>query len=328
MTALDDWIEREARVAVSGMLRAISATRIIKERPDFGQRIAPRPGSVLASPVLAAYDPDPDYFFHWFRDSAIVIDALRAAREDGRVDATAVDRLGEFVEFSRTVRGLDGREFIRDGRFRDKVQPSFLQYVRPNEEIAAVIGAAALAEARVNPDGTLDFTRWARPQNDGPALEVLALTRWREAEPGLEATLQATMLELAIGDLDFILSRARAPSFDIWEEERGYHHFTQLVQAEALAAAPNGSRKRARLHAPAPAAPPRTRSRGASRPIGHGGWLLSLPHERDRRRLPQKALDIAVILGVLHAGRARGVRSVLDPKAQATLTALEDLFEG
>ena len=74
---------------------------------------------------------------------------------------------------------------------------------------------------------------------------------------------------------------------------------------------------------------PRRRGRARAEPRGlleHGGWLLSLPHERGGGS-PQKALDIAVILGVLHAGRARGARSVLDPKAQATLTALEDLFE-
>jgi glucoamylase len=42
---------------------------------------------------------------------------------------------------------------------------------------------------------------------------------------------------------------------------------------------------------------------------------------------PSKALDIAVILGVLHAGREAGTHSVLDPRAQATLAALEDLFD-
>ena len=42
---------------------------------------------------------------------------------------------------------------------------------------------------------------------------------------------------------------------------------------------------------------------------------------------PEKALDIAVILGVLHAGRAKGPHSVLDPRTQATLTALQDLFD-
>ena len=76
MTALDDWIEKEARFAAGAMLRSVSATNLVKERPGFGQRVVPRPGSVLASPVPASYDPDPDYFFHWFRDSAIIIDAL------------------------------------------------------------------------------------------------------------------------------------------------------------------------------------------------------------------------------------------------------------
>src|SRR5579864_5108135 len=147
MAALDGWIENEARFAAHAMLRAVSATGLVKERPGFGQRVVPRPGSVLASPVLAAYDPDPDYFFHWLRDAAMVIDALRVALEDGLADATAVERLSEFVAFSRSLRRLDGRALLRDERFRAKVQPPFLQYVRPDEEIAAVFGEAVLAEA-------------------------------------------------------------------------------------------------------------------------------------------------------------------------------------
>ena len=43
--------------------------------------------------------------------------------------------------------------------------------------------------------------------------------------------------------------------------------------------------------------------------------------------VPEKVLDISVILGVLHAGRTKGAHSVLDPRVQATLTALEDLFD-
>ncbi|WP_238578582.1 glycoside hydrolase family 15 protein, partial [Inquilinus limosus] len=41
---------------------------------------------------------------------------------------------------------------------------------------------------------------------------------------------------------------------------------------------------------------------------------------------PGRDLDIAVILGVLHAGLPSGPHSMLDPRAQATLAALEDLF--
>src|SRR5271165_5657607 len=135
MTGLDAWIEEQASLSAREMLRAISATDTIKERPGFGQRVIPRPGSVLASPVLAAYDPDPDYFFHWFRDSAIVIDALRVALTEGLDEGRAIDRLREFVEFSRSLRGLDGRAFLSHGRFREKIEPSFLESVRPDAEI-------------------------------------------------------------------------------------------------------------------------------------------------------------------------------------------------
>ena len=327
MTELDDWIEKEARFAAGAMLLAISATHLVKERPGFGQRIVPRPGSVVASPVLAAYDPDPDYFFHWFRDSAIVIDALRVAKAMGFERRIAIERLGEFLEFSRAARNLDGRELVREGRFREKVQPSFLQYVRPDAAIAAVFGGAALAEARVNPDGTLDFTRWARPQNDGAALRVLALKRWRDAGLDLDGTLRSAMLELVVGDLDFIRSRAREPSFDIWEEESGYHYYTQLVQAEALAC---GAVWLEEIGDASSADACRSIA-GELAPRLGAYWSDADGYYRSRTGVvagvPQKALDISVLLGVLHAGRTKGAHSVLDPRVQATLTALEDLFD-
>jgi glucoamylase len=327
VTALDDWIDQEGRFAASAMLRAVSATNLVKERPGFGQRVVPRPGSVLASPVPAAYDPDPDYFFHWFRDSAIIIDALRVAEAEGSEKQTTVERFQEFVDFNRSLRELDGRELIRRARFRKEVQPSFLQYVRPDDELTAVFGGAVLSEARVNPDGTLDFTRWARPQNDGPALQVLALTRWRNAQPDVDDALQAAMHELVIDDLHFIRSRTSERSFDIWEEESGYHYYTQLVQAEALVRGAEwleerGDVKRARDF----------RSIGDALALNLDAyWSAEEGYYRSRtgvvEGVPEKPLDISVILGALHARRMKGAHSVLDPKAQATLTALEDLFD-
>jgi glucoamylase len=327
VTPLEGWIEREARFAVGAMLRAVSATEIVKERPGFGQRVVPRPGSVVASPVLAAYDPDPDYFFHWFRDSAIIVDALRIA-ETQRLDArVSVEHLREFVGFSRALQKLDGRKLVGERHFREKVQPSFLQYVRPDDELEAVFGSAVLGEARVNPDGTLDFTRWARPQSDGPALQVLTLTRWRNAHPELDEHLQAEMLELVTGDLDFIRSHAAEPSFDIWEEEPGYHYYTQGLQAEALA---SGVAWLARIGDLAPASACRSVLEALTQSLD-GYWSPRDGYYRSRIGVaggaPNKTLDISVILGVLHAGRVNGPHSVLDPKAQATLAALEELFE-
>ena len=326
MIALDDWIDKEAHFALGAMLRAVSATNLVKERPGFGQRVVPRPGSVLASPIPAAYDPDPDYFFHWFRDSAIIIDALRVAQAEGFEKQTTVERLREFVDFHQALRKLDGREFARRGRFREKVQASFLQYVRPDHELATVFGETVLGEARVNPDGTLDFTQWARPQNDGPALQVLTLTRWRDTRTDLDDALQAAMLDLVMGDLDFTQTHATERSFDIWEEESGYHYYTQLVQAEALARGAELLENRGDA----------IRARACRSLVDELGprleayWSAEYGHYRSRTcvvgGVPGKALDIAVILGVLHAGRTMGAHSVLDPKAQATLTALEDLF--
>src|SRR5215510_2084710 len=102
MSALEEWIAVQARIATTRMLQAISATDLVMERPGFGQRVIPQPGSVLASPVPAHYDPDPDYFFHWFRDSAIVIDALRVALFAGYTERSAVSRFCEFLQFTRS----------------------------------------------------------------------------------------------------------------------------------------------------------------------------------------------------------------------------------
>jgi glucoamylase len=327
MIGLDEWIAGEARFAAGAMSAAISATHLVKDRPGFGQRDVPRPGSVLASPVPAAYDPDPDYFFHWFRDSAIVIDALRVALAEGFVDSAAIIRFQEFVEFSLSLRSLNGREFLRQGDFRRRVQPSFLRYVRPDAEIAAVFGEAALAESRVNPDGALDFIHWAGPQADGPALRILALLRWRRQKLDLDAALRSGVQELIAGDLAFTLSHAHELSFDIWEEESGRHYYTQLVQAEALAQgaewlAEIGQSEKARACA------------GAAAEIAgqlDAFWNGAAGFYRSRAGVASgdagKELDIAVILAALHAARATGAHSVLDPRAQATLTALEELFE-
>lgn len=327
MIRLDEWIAEEARFATGAMLGAISATHLVMDRPGFGQRVIPRPGSVVASPVPAHYDPDPDYFFHWFRDSAIVIDALRVALVEGFADSSAIIRLREFVQFSLSLRSLDGREFLRHSNFRATVQPLFLQYVRPDAEIAAVSGDAVLEDVRVNADGTLDFTRWSRPQTDGPALRSIALSRWWHQFPDLDATLRSAMRQLIAGDLAFTVSHAQKPSFDIWEEESGYHYYTQLVQREALAQGAEwleemGENVRAQACRVAA---------GQIAPQLDAFWNDAAGFYRSRTGvaagMTSKDLDLAVILAVLHAGRATGNHSVLDPKAQATLAALEELFE-
>jgi glucoamylase len=135
------------------------------------------------------------------------------------------------------------------------------------------------------------------------------------------------MLELAVSGLDFIRSHATERSFDIWEEESGYHYYTQLVQAEALACGAKW------LDDAGDAAQARNCRSVADALIASldAYWSAKDGYYRSRIGViggaPSKALDVSVILGVLHAGRVAGTNSVLDPRAQATLAALEDLFD-
>jgi glucoamylase len=253
--------------------------------------------------VTASYDPDPDYFFHWYRDSALVMDALALVRDE----VPGSRRLFEdFVDFSLDLSRLDGRQMPPG--WRAVAAPDFVRFLR--QDIGYALGDAIPAETRVNPDGTLDISDWPRPQYDGPALRALALLRWGPArEPEISLVKQ---------DLAFILAHARSPCFDIWEEETGLHYYTLSVCEAALAAGAiwcqsfdrqfslNCLREASNLTA-----------------LRQAFWLEGEGYVGSRI-LPQgrsaKELDISVILAANHA------RQNCDSRLIATLNRLADLF--
>ena len=97
MEAFEAWLDHEYRYAAAAMLRSVSREDLVRVRPGFGHSIRASAGSIVASPELANWDPRPDYFFHWFRDSAIVIDALRLLFEAGTVGQEALTHVRDFV---------------------------------------------------------------------------------------------------------------------------------------------------------------------------------------------------------------------------------------
>ncbi|HZT01805.1 MAG TPA: glycoside hydrolase family 15 protein [Steroidobacteraceae bacterium] len=329
---LDAWIDRQHAHAAREMLRSISPIGIVKARPGFDQVIHPVRGAVIASPIPAAYDPDPDYFFHWYRDSAIVIDALRLLHASGRADSRDEDRgalalFGDFVRFSAALSRLDGRRLAAaSGEWRPRVAADFVQFLRPDAELQGIHGEAVAGETRVNPDGTLDISNWARPQNDGPALRALTVLRWLDGF-SLDAELQASCARLLHDDLSFTADHWREPCYDIWEEERGRHYFTLRVSAQALddgAAwlAARGEERQAQGY--------RTESQAIREKLD-GYWLADQGYYRSRMldsgERSAKELDIAVILAALHAADDSATHSARDPRMLATLGALDSAFE-
>ena len=320
------WLERQYRYAAQALPRSISPTAVVKTRPGFAQTIQPVTGAIVASTVLAAYDPDPDYFFHWYRDSAVVIDALRLLLEDGAVGADAAGQFGDFVRFNRSLRQLDGRRLAVAPAWRARVSPDFQRFLRDGDELARVHGDAVAAETRVNADGTLDISKWARPQHDGPPLRALAVLGWVRGARH-DAALDAEISALVRSDLDFTRRYWRQPSFDIWEEERGQHYYTLRVSAAALEAGAAWLESR---DGQDEARSCRAEAAAILRRLDEF-WLEEEGYYRSRI-LPSaersaKDLDIAVILSAIHSAGEGGAHSVHDPRMQATLERLESLFD-
>ena len=316
---LATWIEQEYRIAAREMLQSVSATHLEQHRPAFGQVIRPAPGSVLASPVPAHYDPVPDYFFHWLRDSAAVIGAVLELIGDGTLAEAGHAIVADFVAFSLDLDRLDGRKLADDPGYGAHVTADGRRYLRLREEMAQISGDRVRMEARFNPDGSLDIIRWGRPQLDGPAFRALVLMEYADAH-GSSRALKA----LVDADVDFTLRHAGMDGVDIWEERLCGDYYTRSLQHALLSRAAAAASDRGDRAAAINTAVQRLSGLLESHWSSARGACLSAvsetpPTDRD--------VDFAVVLAALHANRTDGAHSVGDPAMQATLATLEGVFE-
>lgn len=317
---LDSWIAQETPIAVRNMLKSISAVDLVHHRREFGQQIRPVRGSILASPVSARYDPDPDYFFHWQRDAAVVLDAVIGLIGEGMPAEDGHRIVADVVAFTRGLDALDGRTIAGDPGYGATVPAESRQFLRSREELAGIHGDGIRMEPRFNPDGTLDIFDWGRPQLDGTALRALVLMRYARrfgSSPVLDALIE--------DDLDFSLRHAGRESFDIWEERNCADYYTRSVQQQTLAEAAAGGRGGAEKTAAFEEAAERllgllddhwSPDRNCYLSAAHAG----APTDRD--------VDVAVIFAALHSVRNGGRHSVCDPRVQATLATLARVFAG
>ncbi len=323
---IESWAGDLARHCAAKLAQAISATGLVMDRSWFGQIVRPAPGSVLASPAARFGQGEPDYFFHWVRDSAAVMEAVRILAGAERPAGAWIGRFNEFVRFSLDLRRIDGKRFLETSDFRIRTEPYFQQFLRRDDDIAAVEGARVAGDVRYNADGTLDFILWNRPQHDGPAHRALLAMRFEESGlvPGEEAN--ACLAQLINNDLSYTAANAGQPCFDIWEEDNAQHYYTVLAQFAALE---KGAARAERAGSAVLGADLRAKAAGL-RDLLDSFWSPELGIYRSRLPGPEgdgpKALDFAVILGVLHAGLESGPHSVEDERVERTMAKLEELF--
>ena len=307
-------------------MRSVSPVNIVKNRLGFAQTIVPHRGSIVASPVLGSYDPEPDYFFHWYRDAALVVEALRVLFEDPDAARNTVVHFADFVRFSLSLQELDGRPLSESADWRSAAALDFRKFLRSNEDLASVHGDAVSGETRVNPDGTLDISSWPRPQNDGPALRALTVLRWLQHVRS-DSELSIAVSSLLRADLRFTRAHWRESCFDIWEEEKGRHYYTLRVAAAALE---DGSAWFAQ-QGDGPAAAACHADALEILLTLDGYWRQDLRFYRSRvldgGAISAKELDISVIMAALHSAGSGETHSVRDPRMHATLARLETLFD-
>jgi glucoamylase len=317
---LAEWINAQSRFSAEKIQAAISATTLKRVREPLGQTVIPARGSVLASPIVADWDPEPDYFFHWMRDSAIV---MRTVAELATIGSEEKDRrrwtecFEDFVRFSLELTRIDCRSVLQNGSPRARTRAEFQKFVRDDAEFAALFGDRLLAEPRFNADGTVDVLRWSRPQYDGPALRALTCLRY-VALGGIATPELKTLLDC---DLSFTLRHSAQPCIGPWEEpdENIHHYYVAVVQLGALVHGREWLEPEARAEA-------ETRLRA----ILEQHWSTAdqvysaiYPYEKRGR---DNIIDSACLIAVVDADLPSGRHSVGDARVWQTMQALEELF--
>jgi glucoamylase len=293
---LPDWLAQQEGRSWQHMLENIS--------PQEPKRAGEEPP--LAGIVVGALQKkDPDYYFHWVRDSSLVMHAA-----------------------------ADAYAHHRPYTSRDQFQKQFRDFLALSQQLQGLPSKYGLGEPRYTVTGQVDTLPWSRPQFDGPALRALAVLDFlRSAEtaklanPDLEA-LATTVLRT---DLDFVTTVWNQRGFDAWEELRADSYHTRLLQ---LAALDKGAAWLEGHGAPAERVANYRDVAQRLEPLLDDHWDPTRGFLRSQLAIvatdgytaKKTDLDAEVIVAVVDADRDSPVHSVLDDRVQATVAVLEELF--
>jgi glucoamylase len=272
---LGPWIATEQNIASTRLLRNLLSD-----------------GAVIASPSTA----NPDYYYHWVRDGALTMDVVvsfYAAAPDQATRDQYLALLTTYLDFSRALQTTNN--------------PSSLM-------------GRGLGEPKFITDGSPYLGNWGRPQDDGPALRAASLCRLANllldnGRPDLVNLVKSKLYDSVLptnslikSDLEYVSHNWNLTCVDLWEESSGDHFYTKIVQRRALR---EGAKLATRLSDPGAAQWYSAQSTALETAIqGHWdpsrGILVGTlnqqgPTDQNGNEYKTSGLDVAVVLGVLHA---------------------------
>lgn len=152
--------------------------------------------------IVASPSTNPPYKYHWIRDSALVM----------RV----------FIDMYKRTKDSKYFEFI-------------INYIENETIVQNLKTISGLGEPKINIDRTSFNGSWGRPQNDGPALRgIIMLKIIQIFKYDYNVLIEKLIYPVIMKDIDYILNNYNKVSFDIWEENIGWHFYTRIVQLKFL----------------------------------------------------------------------------------------------
>ncbi|KAG5372096.1 Glucoamylase GLU1 [Yarrowia sp. C11] len=175
-------------------------------------------GVVIASPSKQA----PDYYYQWTRDAAITMDSVVRQFHDQASQGV----------LNETLNNIISGYIVTQGALQHVSNPS--GYFDWDKRVVSGLG-----EPKFETDGSAFTAHWGRPQNDGPALRINTISHYIQTQLEWNETASLDNFEhlyqsMILPDAEYILQYWDQPTFDLWEELKGFHLFTSQVQFNAL----------------------------------------------------------------------------------------------
>ncbi|KAH7157095.1 putative glucoamylase GMY1 [Dactylonectria macrodidyma] len=195
---VDDWISFETPIALEQLLCNIGSTGCHASGVSSG--------IVIASPDKS----DPDYFYTWTRDSALVFKYI-VERFTNNYDAGLQTHIQQYIASQAKLQGVSN--------------PS-----------GSLSDGSGLGEAKYYVDMSPYTGGWGRPQRDGPALRAIAITGYAKwlVNNGYSSTASNVLWPIIRNDLNYVTQYWNRTGFDLWEEVNGSSFFTIASQYRAL----------------------------------------------------------------------------------------------
>jgi glucoamylase len=281
-------------------------------------------GVIIASPSRGDRPGEPDYYFHWTRDAALVMTSL--SRESQMSAQDFESKITDYAQLSRWHQIIPNLcDNMNNGRF---------------------------GEPKFEVDGRPFKGGWGRPQNDGPALRSVVMAAWAQKlidagqtdyvkqvfyRDGLNAdpSFPYLMPTLIKSDLEYVAHNWHRQNFDLWEEADGDHLYTRLVQRRAML---EGAALAERLNDKGAGDWYRAQAQNIEAEMDQfwnadGNYLWASRGLRFYRTSVRKShIDAAVVLAALHArptdpNSNDTFMTATDSKILATAAKIERTFE-